>query len=53
MAHYVLGSLEAAAGDMPAAIRHLGRYLELEPGGAQAASARERLERAREAAQRD
>lgn len=49
-AHTLLGSLLAAEGDYPAAIRHFERYLALEPNGPQAERTRRKLEMARRAA---
>jgi Flp pilus assembly protein TadD len=43
-AHYILGSMLASDGKHREAKQHLQRYLELEPRGAQASQARERLE---------
>jgi Flp pilus assembly protein TadD len=47
--HYLLGSLLAGRGAYADAIRHFERYLALDPRGAQAAGARERIEAARAA----
>ena len=49
-AHYLLANMQAGRGAFADAIRHYRRYLALEPNGAHADTARERLERARQAA---
>jgi Tfp pilus assembly protein PilF len=49
VAHYLLANMLAADGKYAEAISHYQRYLKLEPQGEQAARARERMKRARQA----
>jgi tetratricopeptide (TPR) repeat protein len=53
IAHYLLANILAGSGQYQQAIGHYEQYLEIEPNGEEAPAARERLERARQALQRE